>query len=151
MVVNTDKRDRIYSQEILKETEEWMRSKREKLRLRRSLNYSAKELSRENIHQNVCNMFVESESVQTCQLRPADTFKLRSSSVTRVKTREYETQRPHSVDIGGIERKTSAWLEVMPSHRVRVRNCDEPPDEFKRAGIGVCFKGRDKLIYIITS
>ena len=55
------------------------------------------------------------------------------------------------MDIGGIEWKTSAWLGVMPSHRVRVKNCDEPPDEFKRAGIRVCFKGKDKLIYIITS
>ena len=68
-----------------------------------------------------------------------------------MKTKGYETERPHSVDIGGIEGKTSAWLGVMPSHRVRVRDCDEPPDEFKRAGIGVCFKGKDKLIYIITS
>ena len=62
-----------------------------------------------------------------------------------MKTKGYETERPHSVDIGGIERKTSAWLGVMPSHRVRVRNCDEPPEDFRRVGIGICFKGKDKF------
>ena len=34
------------------------------------------------------------------------------------------------------------WLRVVPSYKVLPRNCDEVPDEFKRAGIGLCFRGK---------
>ena len=34
-----------------------------------------------------------------------------------------------------------AWLYVMPRQRVRPKECDEVPDEFRRAGIGLCFEG----------
>jgi hypothetical protein len=34
------------------------------------------------------------------------------------------------------------WWLVIPSQRVRARVCDEVPDEFKRAGIGLCFEGK---------
>ena len=38
------------------------------------------------------------------------------------------------------------WWLVIPSQRVRARVCDEVPDEFKRAGIGLCFEGKqDRL------
>ena len=33
------------------------------------------------------------------------------------------------------------WLRVVPSCKVRPRECDEVPEEFKRAGIGLCFGG----------
>jgi hypothetical protein len=40
----------------------------------------------------------------------------------------------------------STWWLVIPSQRVRPRVCDEVPDEFRRAGIGLCFEGElDKL------
>ena len=38
------------------------------------------------------------------------------------------------------------WLRVVPSCKIRPRNCDEVPEEFKRAGIGLCFGGK-KLNY----
>ena len=44
----------------------------------------------------------------------------------------------HSVDLGGLD--VLAALPV-PGGRVRPRDCDELPDEFRRAGIGVCFRG----------
>ena len=31
---------------------------------------------------------------------------------------------------------------IIPCHRVTVRSCDEPYEEFRRAGIGACFKGK---------
>ena len=34
------------------------------------------------------------------------------------------------------------WLRVVPSCKIRPRNCDEVPEEFKRAGIGLCFGGK---------
>ena len=52
-------------------------------------------------------------------------------------------KRPHSVDLGGLDRNApgNRWHFVVPGNRVRPRECDERPDEFVRAGIGVCFKG----------
>ena len=35
----------------------------------------------------------------------------------------------------------STWWLVIPSQRIRPRVCDEVPDEFRRAGIGLCFEG----------
>ena len=35
------------------------------------------------------------------------------------------------------------WLYVTPRQRVRPRECDEVPDEFRRAGIGLCFEGNN--------
>ena len=37
------------------------------------------------------------------------------------------------------------WLYVMPRQRVRPRECDEVPDEFRRAGIGLCFEGKERV------
>lgn len=36
---------------------------------------------------------------------------------------------------------TESWLFVMPRQRVKPKECDEVPDEFRRAGIGLCFEG----------
>jgi hypothetical protein len=60
-------------------------------------------------------------------------------------------RRPHSVDLGGLGRRPEAspghsWLTVVPCNRIRPRDCDELPDEFRRAGIGVCFEGRDQWV-----
>ncbi len=60
-------------------------------------------------------------------------------------------RRPHSVDLGGLGRRPEAssghsWLTVVPCNRIRPRNCDELPDEFRRAGIGVCFEGREQWV-----
>ena len=44
----------------------------------------------------------------------------------------------HSLDLGGLDLLLAL---PVPGRRVRPRECDELPDEFKRAGIGVCFKG----------
>ena len=45
------------------------------------------------------------------------------------------------MDLGGLDRQTNAWLYVVPSKRIRPKECDELPYEFIRAGIGVCFEG----------
>ena len=37
------------------------------------------------------------------------------------------------------------WLHVMPRQRVRPRECDEVPAEFRRAGIGLCFEGKTRV------
>ena len=37
------------------------------------------------------------------------------------------------------------WLYVMPRQRGRPRECDEVPDEFRRAGIGLCFEGKHRV------
>ena len=44
----------------------------------------------------------------------------------------------HSVDLGGLDVLTAL---PVPGGRVRPRDCDELPEEFRRAGIGVCFGG----------
>ena len=78
-----------------------------------------------------------SKSVQTIQTGPGPV----AGPVYRARDRGPRPVRPHSVDMGRLAREKSKWLGVVPCHRVRVRECDEPPEEFKRAGIGVCFKG----------
>ena len=35
-----------------------------------------------------------------------------------------------------------SWLKIIPSEKVKLRKCDELSDEFKRAGIGLCFEGK---------
>ena len=35
-----------------------------------------------------------------------------------------------------------SWLKIVPSEKVKIRKCDELTDEFKRAGIGLCFEGK---------
>ena len=53
------------------------------------------------------------------------------------KKKQAEEKRPHSVDLGGLDR----WLYVVPGHKTRPKECDERCDEFVRAGIGNCLKG----------
>ena len=65
----------------------------------------------------------------------------RSSSSTS--TRPPVSHR-HSLDLGGLELLLAL---PVPGRRVRPRECDELPDEFRRAGIGVCFKG-NKLLHL---
>ena len=50
---------------------------------------------------------------------------------------QVEEKRPHSVDLGGLDR----WMYVVPGHRTKLKECDERCDEFVRAGIGICLKG----------
>ena len=62
--------------------------------------------------------------------------------------------RAHSAPAAAQHRKAEAgeagneeerWLYVMPRQRVRPRECDEVPDEFRRAGIGLCFEGKHRV------
>ena len=61
----------------------------------------------------------------------------RSSS--SISTRPPASHR-HSLDLGGLELLLAL---PVPGRRVRPKECDELPDEFRRAGIGVCFKGNN--------
>ena len=38
-----------------------------------------------------------------------------------------------------------SWLNIVPSEKVKIKKCDELTDEFKRAGIGLCFDGKKKV------
>ena len=62
----------------------------------------------------------------------------RSSSSTS--SRLPPVSHRHSLDLGGLELLVAL---PVPGRRVRPRECDELPDEFRRAGIGVCFKGKN--------
>ena len=53
-----------------------------------------------------------------------------------------DNERPHSVDMGVKERYP--WVYAVPSKKMMPKKCDELPDEFRRAGIGACFKGKVK-------
>ncbi len=44
----------------------------------------------------------------------------------------------------------SNWFLVIPSQRIKPRICDEVPDEFRRAGIGLCFEGERRMKKGIT-
>ena len=66
-------------------------------------------------------------------------------SVQTLDTREFYSPadirvraRPLSLDLGG---GAGSGARVVPSTRVTVRACDEPYEEFRRAGIGACFRG----------
>ena len=48
--------------------------------------------------------------------------------------------RPLSLDLGG---GGGGRPRVVPCGRVTVRACDEPYEEFRRAGIGACFRGEN--------
>ena len=41
-----------------------------------------------------------------------------------------------------IKTSSDYWLKVVPSCKIRPRECDEVPEEFRRAGIGLCFGGK---------
>ena len=51
-------------------------------------------------------------------------------------------KRLHSVDLGVKERYP--WLYAVPGKKVMPKKCDKISDEFRRAGIGACFKGKVK-------
>ena len=68
-------------------------------------------------------------------------------SVQTLDTREFyspsdlsvrRTARPLSLDLGG---GAVGGARIVPCGRVTVRACDEPYEEFRRAGIGACFRG----------
>ena len=42
-----------------------------------------------------------------------------------------------------------SWLNIVPSEKVKIKKCDELTDEFKRAGIGLCFDGKKRVILIV--
>ena len=48
------------------------------------------------------------------------------------------------------QRDSEFWLRVVPSCKIRPRECDEVPEEFKRAGIGLCFGGEKIQIVLIS-
>ena len=57
----------------------------------------------------------------------------------------FRRPRPHSLDIDNLDPGGAGGVishSIVPCHRVTVRSCDEPYEEFRRAGIGACFKGK---------
>ena len=39
----------------------------------------------------------------------------------------------------------TAWVFAVPSVSVKHKQCDQVPEEFRRAGIGYCMSGEDSL------
>ena len=64
-------------------------------------------------------------------------------SIVRSKS-DYEHRKlQKSTSELAIKTSSEYWLKVVPSCKVRPRNCDEVPEEFRRAGIGLCFGGKN--------
>ena len=66
---------------------------------------------------------------------------VRSSSSTKSDYEHRKLQK--STSELAIKTSSEYWLKVVPSCKVRPRNCDEVPEEFRRAGIGLCFGGKN--------
>ena len=154
MIVNTERSENACNEKVLLETEEWMRLKREKIKIKRSATCSVKELLREN-RRDINRLFDRVGSLRKCEPKPRlAVTSARSGETQNIKSAKRKSpihqhdapgiqpERPHSVDIGGLARDKSGWVGVVPCHKVRFKESDKPPDEFKRAGIGSCFKGK---------
>ena len=76
---------------------------------------------------------------------PTLDYKLQKSSsemnVKQLETKLSSRHRNSSCD-------SEFWLRVVPSYKVKPRDCDEVPEEFKRAGIGLCFGGEIFMNFI---
>ena len=75
----------------------------------------------------------------------------KSSSEMSVK--QYERHSSHrtmhrSSTTNNFSDKNEFWLRVVPSCKIRPRDCDEVPEEFKRAGIGLCFGGEHYFCFV---
>ena len=75
----------------------------------------------------------------------------KSSSEMSVK--QYERHSSHrtihrSSTTNNFSDKSEFWLRVVPSCKIRPRDCDEVPEEFKRAGIGLCFGGEHYFCFV---
>ena len=67
-------------------------------------------------------------------------FKAKSGKDSRAHSAPAVHRKPPAA--AGAAEEDESWLYVMPRQRVRPRECDEVPDEFRRAGIGLCFEGK---------
>ena len=78
-------------------------------------------------------------------------IKLFLSVLSTKSRRDFKSQnsRNHTVKSLRIEecreKQQDHTPKIVPSQRVAIRDCDEPPAEFCRVGIGLCFKGKKKL------
>ena len=65
------------------------------------------------------------------------------NSQSRVTDRKQYSPRAHCVSSPNLT--FSDTVRVVPCHKVMIRACDEPYQEFRRAGIGACFKGKSRI------
>ena len=78
-------------------------------------------------------------------------IKLFLSVLSAKSRRDFKSQNScnHIIQSLGVEECREKQQEhipkIVPSQRVAIRDCDEPPAEFSRVGIGLCFKGKKKL------
>ena len=48
----------------------------------------------------------------------------------------------HSLELGGMRNNpNTAWIFAVPSKITKHKECDEVSEEFRKAGIGTCFRG----------
>ena len=75
---------------------------------------------------------VKSQSVSTLN---------ESVASDRIAMRETSTDL-HSLQLGGLRNNpNTAWIFAVPSKVTKHKACDEVSEDFRKAGIGSCFKG----------
>ena len=73
-------------------------------------------------------------------------------SIVRSSKSDYEHRKlQKSTSELAIKTSSEYWLKVVPSCKIRPRNCDEVPEEFRRAGIGLCFGGKKEYFSYLDS
>ena len=164
VLVRARMRESTSKQSVVMETEKWLRRRREKVvverngRMRQYHSNILLQDTRTTIEDSLINARIFEAELRTRLREKYSSHKdlgekysghkdldymskgvqTGPTSVYRATDRRY---RPHSVDMGGLARAKGRWSGVVPCQQVRVRECDEPPEEFKRAGIGFCFQG----------
>ena len=94
------------------------------------------------------NVVTANNTSSTVQFSQVPERNMRAQSVTQVRniTKNCLLQKSASeLNVKQLGQQDGPWLRIVPSYQVRPRNCDEIPEEFKRAGIGLCFGGKQKL------
>ena len=85
-------------------------------------------------------MMTKSKSSQTLGPSPVRVKSRTPSGGGKFVVREKTTALPQTPK-KPLSKEDESWLFVTPRQRVKPRECDEVPDEFRRAGIGLCFEG----------
>ena len=88
--------------------------------------------------------------------KPIKTEKLKKSqsvlslnddaSCHRIGNRDHSSDL-HSLELGGMRNNpNTAWIFAIPSKITKHKACDEVSEDFRKAGIGSCFRGEASII-----
>ena len=76
--------------------------------------------------------------------------KMQKSS-SEISMKQLQSRQIHQKSASSDADNSEFWLRVVPSCKIKPRNCDEVPEEFKRAGIGLCFGGKPSILLPIST